>query len=181
MPKALPNAHLTAADEAISMAADATQFIEALIETHSAITDSKKERLTNKLKAVSDSLPAVLGLLQDIHKHFSAQMKLDEAVSLAAENDILECHDACRELKKILEGAYIRIRTEGANEADRLNLDKFLAKKGKRAVELLNTMHGSMKGLASLKFVTEVHLLDDIENALTSLTEGRNRPVVDGP
>jgi hypothetical protein len=174
MPKAAPNAHLTAADEAISMLADATQFIEASIEAHSAITDSKSSRLTPKLKAVSDSLPAVLGLLQDIHKQFSAKMKLDEAVSLAAENDILECHDACRELKKVLEGAYIRIRTEGANEADRLNLDKFLTLKGKRAVELLNTVHGSMKGLESLEFVTGVCLLEDIGNTLTSLTEGRN-------
>jgi hypothetical protein len=174
MPKATPNAHLTAADEAISTVADATQFIEASIEAHSAITDIKKSRLTPKLKAVSDSLPAVLGLLQDIHKQFSAQMKLDEAVSLAAGNDILECHDACRELKKILEGAYIRIRTEGANEADRLNLDKFLAKKGKRAVELLNTIRGSMKGLETIEFVTEGRLLEDIEKALASAVDRRD-------
>jgi hypothetical protein len=174
MPKALPNAHLTAADEAISMLADATQFIEASIESHDAIPDGKKKRLMAKLKAVSDSLPAVLSLLQDLHKQFSAKTKLDEAFSLAAENDILECHDACRELKKVLEGAYVRIRTEGNNEADRLNLDKFLVKKGKSAVELLNTVHGSMEGLASLEFVTEVRLLEDVGNALTSLTEGRN-------
>ena len=174
MPRAPQNAHLTAADEVMSMVADATQFIETSIEAHSAITDSKKIRITPEIKAVSDSLPAILGLFQDIQKQWSAKFKLDEAVPLAAENDILECHDACRELKKVLEGAYVRIRTEGNNEADRLNLDKFLVKKGKSAVELLNTVHGSMEGLASLEFVTEVRLLEDVGNALTSLTEGRN-------
>jgi hypothetical protein len=174
MPRATPNAHLTATDEAISMVADAKQFIEASIEAHDAITDNKKERLTDKLKAVSDSLPAVLGLLQDLHKQFSAKTKLDEAVSLAAENDILECHDACRELKKILGGAYVRIRTEGTSASDRLRLDKFLTHKGKRAAELLNTIHGSMKRLESLKFVTEVRLLEDIEKALVSAVECRD-------
>ena len=50
---------------------------------------------------------------------------------------------------------------------------KFLALKGERARELLWIIHGSMKRMELHKIVTDVRLLNDLENALTPHRESR--------
>jgi hypothetical protein len=171
MPKATANAHLTAADEAFSMVVDAREFIEASIEAYGTVTESNKEKISDKLKVVSDALPAMLALLQDIQKQWSGVNRADQAVWYTAEPDILECYYACKALQRALGGTYVRLG-EGGPASDRLT--NFLARKGKRAEEHLGTIHASMKRLESLKIVTEVQLLEDVGKALASVVECRD-------
>ena len=163
MPSARRRTRLDTAGEAFGMVLDARVSIEESIEAHDAITDSNKENITHDIEIVYNSLSAVLGLFHDIHKQWSGA-KLSDAVWLAAADDILKCHYACKDLHVVLRGAYTRV-SEGAPLSDRDR--KFLALKGERAKELLAIIHGSMKHMELHKIVTDVRLLNDLENALT--------------
>ncbi|GAB7335757.1 hypothetical protein MBLNU13_g08048t1 [Cladosporium sp. NU13] len=163
MPSARRKAHLNTADEALKMLLDAKVSIEESIEAHDAITDNNKEKIADGVEAVYENLPAVLGLFHDIQKQWSGA-KLSDAVWLAAADDILRCHYACKDLHVVLRGAFTRA-SEGPPLSDRDR--KFLALKGERAKELLGMIHGSMKRLEHQKTVTDGRLLNDLENALT--------------
>jgi len=164
MPSARRKTHLNTAGEALKMLLDAKVSIEESVEAHDAITDSNKGKIDDGVKAVHENLPAVLGLFHDIQKQWSAA-KLDDAEWLAATDDVLKCYYACKDLHVVLQGAYTRV-SEGVPLSDRDR--KFLALKGARAMELLEIIHRSMKRLETHKIVTDVRLLDDLENALTS-------------
>lgn len=172
MPSARRKTHLKTADEAFDMVVHAWEFIEASIEAHNAIPDNNKEILAGKIKVVSDTLPAVLGLFHDVQQQGSGA-KLGADIWLAAADDILICHYACRDLLTALESVYIRLveLKEGAEVSVRLK--NLLVRKGERAAELLWTIHASMKRLEPRKIVTEIRLLEDIENALASAVECR--------
>ena len=163
MPSVRRKTHLNTAGEALKMLLDAKVSIEESIEAHDAITDSNKEKIADGVKAVYKNLPAVLGLFHDIQNQWSGA-KLDDAVWLAATDDILRCHYARKDLHVVLRGAYTRV-SEGVPLSDRDR--KYLAQKGERAKELLGIIHGSMKRLEAYKIVTDGRLLDDLENALT--------------
>ena len=163
MPSARRKTHLNTAGEALKMLLNAQVSIEESIEAHDAITDSNKEEIAHDIKIVNENLPAVLGLFHDIQRQWSGA-KLDDAAWLAATDDILKCHYACKDLHVVLRGAYTRI-LEGAPLSDRDR--KFLMLKGKRAKELLEIFHGSIKRLEPYKIVTDVRLLDDLENAVS--------------
>lgn len=163
MPSARRKTHLNTAGEALKMLLNAQVSIEESIQAHDAITDSNKERIDDGVKAVYDSLTTVLGLFHDIQKQWSGA-KLSDEVWLAAADDILRCHYACKDLHVVLRGAYTRV-SEGVPLSDRDR--KFLVLKGERAKELLGIIHGSMKGLESHKIITDGRLLNDLESALT--------------
>lgn len=163
MPSARRKTHLNTADEALKMLLNAQVSIEESIEAHDAITDSNKERIADGVKAVYRNLRAVLGLFHDIQKQWSGA-RLSDAVWLAATNDVLACHYACKDLHVVLESAYTRV-SEGTPLSERDK--KFLVLKGERAKELLEAVHRSMKRLETHKIVTDVGLLNDLENALT--------------
>ena len=109
----LRKTHLKNADEAISMVFDARPCIEAAIESYDPIKDSKKELISDNTKIASDNLPAVLGPLRDIQRKWSGKVKLADAVWMAAADDILERHYACKDLERILDDLYVRVRLQG--------------------------------------------------------------------
>lgn len=169
MPLARRKTHLNTAGEALEMLLNAQVSIEESIEIHDAVTDSNKQNIVDGVKTVYDNLPVVLGLFRDIQKQWSAA-KLSDAVWLAATDDILRCHYACKDLHMVLRGAYTRV-SEGTPLSER---DKsFLVLKGERAKELLEAIDRSMKRLETHKIVTNVGLLNDLENALTPHRESR--------
>jgi hypothetical protein len=170
MPPAPRKTHLKNADEAISMVFDATQFILASIEAYDLIKDSKKELIPDNVKIVFDNLPAVVGLLRDIERKWSAKVKLADAVWMAAADDILKCHYACKDLDKVLDDLYVRIRLQGGVAS--FESEKLWMWQGETAKEFLRTIHASMKRLVPLGIVTNFLLLDDIEIALAEPKSG---------
>lgn len=117
MPSARRKTRLNTADEALKMLLNARVSIEESIEAHDAITDSNKQKLVNDVKAVYENLPAVLELFHDIEGQWSGGEPSD-AVWLAAADDILRCHYACKDLHVVLRGAYTRV-SEGTPLSER--------------------------------------------------------------
>ena len=169
MPPAPRKTHLKDADEAISMVFDATQFILASIEAYDLIKDSKKELIPDNVKIAFENLPAVLGLLRDIQRKWTAKKFADD-VWMAAADDILKCHYACKDLDKVLDDLYVRIRLQGGVAS--FGSEKLWMWQGETAKEFLKTIHASMKRLVPLGIVTNFLLFDDIEIALAEPKSG---------
>lgn len=168
MPSARRKTHLNTAGEALKTLLNAQVSIEESIQAHDATTDSNKEKIVDGVKAAYENLPAVLGLFHDIQRQWSGA-KLGDALWLAAADDISRCHYACKDLHVVLGSAYTRV-LEGRPLSNRDR--KFLAQKGERSMELLGMIHESMKRLEVHKIVTDVHLLDALENALAQPESG---------
>lgn len=164
--------HLRSIAEAFDMITASKYYIQDSIAAHNAVSDRNKGLITDEVKVVSDNLPAVLELFNDIRRQQS-EVQVGESVWLGASYDILNCHYACKDLEKVLKDAYKRLDLkEGALVSE--SLSRLLSRKGEKAKNLLGIIHESMKRLQPVGIVTDVGLLSAIGEALTRLKSSAN-------
>ena len=122
----------------------------------------------DKLDVVSDSLPAVFGLLDDMKSRAS---ELADDVWLAAGSNICDCYSTCVSLQTRFRDTHKSLEFDLDNKIILfpLILDD-MDRKGDRAKSFLGNIYEAAKRLQPSGIVTNILFLGDIENALTYLT-----------
>ena len=149
------------------MVIESMDFFEGALAIRKAMTGMKKHMILDKLDIVSDRLPAVFGLLDDMK---SLHSELPDDVWLAAGGDIWDCYDACNSLQKKIRGAHKDLKFDLDNGISLPLITKELDHNGEKAESFLCSIHGAMKRLQPSGIATNILFLSDIENALTHLT-----------
>lgn len=152
------------ASETYGIVVECRYLIEESIAARDAIKDTNKHRIKKSLKAVSDKLPAVLGLFYNIKTQWLGAF-LSANVWITHGDEFFACHDACKDLQEVLLDAYTRLDLEdGVGVPKRLGRD--LRERGERAKGFLKQILEIMQRLVLPRIFTDVHLLHDIEDAL---------------
>lgn len=150
--------------EAYNVVVECIYLIEHLIEARDDILDTNKHRITKGLKTVSDKLSAVHSVFSDSGTQYF-DPEVTEIVWIAFGDEIWACYDACRDLQEVLLDAYRRLDLEAGVEVPR-RLGRDLRERGEKAKSSLRQVCETARRLVSSRILTNVPLLEDIEEAL---------------
>jgi len=151
--------------EAIGLIGFAITAIDTSIQIYKAVSD--RSGIPEKLRKVSDKLPALSELLQ------GAQSQIDKAQPTGQTwRDVMkaiqDCRDACEDLHGLLDSVYPKADA-GTTARVFKSMSSMISNKSKTAEELLKDIHGYLEILKHRQIITNAETLDDIKRTVDEL------------
>jgi hypothetical protein len=139
--------------------------VQGSIQIYDAVKD--KSGIPEKLRKVSDTLPSLAELLKGAKTQFDKRQPAEQAW-IEVEKDFRRCHEACQELREILESAYPKSDTGTVGRVFK-NMGNLVSRKNNTAEQLLKEIHGYLEVLKQRQIITNATLLDDIKKTVDEL------------
>lgn len=139
--------------------------IQTSIQIYNAVKD--KSGIPEKLRKVSETLPALEELLKGAEAQFNKHQPVEQTW-IEVGRDVQRCNEACQELQDLLSKAYPEDEASRARRFVKAATTVFSGK-GKTAEQLLKEIQGYLEVLLDRQILTNAALLEDIKATVNEL------------